>query len=106
MLVADAPQPRLMERLVLVPVERRVFLDQLVERGGQADIVLSVTRRDGQHIIARGPLDVGRGGRLARTPPLAGADFLSLADGDTSSGLGLAALPRLSALHPPQPPTP
>src|SRR3546814_19267953 len=38
MLVADAPQPRLMERLVLVPVERRVFLDQLVEGGGQAEI--------------------------------------------------------------------
>ncbi len=51
-----------MARLVLAPVERGVFLDQLVEGGGEADIVLAVACRNRQRRIAGRQFDQPRRG--------------------------------------------
>jgi len=99
MLVVDAAQPRLVQRLVLLPAQHRILLDQPVERGREADVVLPVLRGDGEDVIGGGERHAGAGrGGLAGAQPVAGAHSFGLGDRNHVAALRMRSFRRPVAL--------
>ena len=99
-LLVDAAQQRLMRIVERLPRQTGVFLEQLVERGGEPHLVLVVLDRDGDRVIrlASFPM-IARGGRRADAEAVTGLDLIRLGDADDITGPGLLEALRGAALQ-------